>query len=404
MSRLEELIETLCPNGVEYKKLRDVATISRGGSFQKKDYVEDGFPCIHYGQIYTLYGLFVSETANYISEEVAGKQKKAVTNDVIMAVTSENMEDVCKCVAWLGNGDVAVSGHTAIIHHTLDPKYLVYWLHSSMFYSQKVKLAHGTKVIEVKPDSLGTVMLPVPPIEVQHEIVRILDDFTELTEKLITELTTELSARKKQYDYYAKQLFLGTNAENVELSEIASFVYGYTDKAKDTGDARFIRITEINDQGCLKEEEKNYITLNADAMKSLLKKGDLIMARTGATYGKTLFFDSDYPSVFASFLIKIIPSDRLLNRYYWHFTKTSLYWDQASKLVTTGGQPQFNTPAVKRIRIPLPPIEVQRYVAETLDQLDNLNNGLSIGISTEIESRQKQYGYYRDKLLSFKEI
>ena len=210
MSKLDALIAELCPNGVEIKKLRDVATVSRGGSFQKKDYVEAGFPCIHYGQIYTLYGLFVDQTANYISEEQAEKQKKAVTGDIIMAVTSENIEDVCKCIAWLGDTEVAVSGHAAIIHHTLNPKYLVYFLHSSRFTEQKTKLEHGTKVIEVRPDDLLDINIPVPPIEVQREIVRILDNFTELA----AELTAELTARKKQYEYYRDKLLSFSEIQN----------------------------------------------------------------------------------------------------------------------------------------------------------------------------------------------
>lgn len=167
MSRLAELIQELCPNGVEEKRLRDIATVSRGGNFQKKDYVEDGVPCIHYGQIYTQYGLFVDKTISFISEEKAQKQKFAVKNDVVMAVTSENIDDVCKCVAWLGDEDVAISGHTAIIHHIINPQYLVYYLHSTMFYKQKTKLAHGTKVIEVTPDKPLDITLPVPPAEVQ---------------------------------------------------------------------------------------------------------------------------------------------------------------------------------------------------------------------------------------------
>ena len=149
MTKLEELIQELCPDGVEYKPLGDIATISRGGSFQKKDYTENGVPCIHYGQIYMYYGLFAEKTLTYISEEVAQKQKFAEPGDIIMAVTSENMDDVCKCMAWLGSEKVAVSGHTAIIHHSINPKYLVYWLHSAMFCQQKIKIAHGTKVIEV---------------------------------------------------------------------------------------------------------------------------------------------------------------------------------------------------------------------------------------------------------------
>ncbi len=202
MNRLEELIKELCPNGVEYKKLGEIALISRGGNFQKKDFAVSGVPCIHYGQIYTKYGLYTDKVITYINEKVGKKSKYAETNDIIMAVTSENVDDVCKCVAWLGKENVAVSGHTAIIHHDQDAKYLSYYFHSVHFYKQKKKLAHGTKVIEVTPDRLNEVQIPVPPLEVQHEIVHILDNFTELT----MQLKEELVARKKQYEYYRDKL------------------------------------------------------------------------------------------------------------------------------------------------------------------------------------------------------
>lgn len=202
MTKLEQLIKELCPNGVEYKKLGEVATISRGGNFQKKDFCEDGVPCIHYGQIYTRYGLFADKTLTFISEEAAKKQKYAVKNDIVMAVTSENIDDVCKCVAWLGDDEIAISGHTAIIHHTLNPKYLCYYFHTAMFYAQKKKLAHGTKVIEVTPDKLTDITIPVPPIEIQVEIVKILDEYSTSVTALQQELEKELTARKKQYEYY----------------------------------------------------------------------------------------------------------------------------------------------------------------------------------------------------------
>ena len=110
MSKLDELIAELCPDGVESKPLSEIATITRGGNLQKKDFTESGVPCIHYGQIYTKYGLFTDRTYTFVSESTASKQKKAVPGDIVMAVTSENIEDVCKCVVWLGDGDVAVSG------------------------------------------------------------------------------------------------------------------------------------------------------------------------------------------------------------------------------------------------------------------------------------------------------
>ena len=192
------MIERLCPDGVEFKPLGEVATVVRGGNFQKKDFAPEGFPCIHYGQIYTQYGLHATETISCVSEEVASKSKKAHPGDIVMAVTSENIEDVCKCVTWLGGGDVAVSGHTAIIRHTLNPKFLTYYFHSDAFYSQKRRLAHGTKVIEVTPSKLLDVRIPVPPVEIQQEIVRVLDSFAELE--------AELEARKRQYAYYRDRL------------------------------------------------------------------------------------------------------------------------------------------------------------------------------------------------------
>ena len=134
MSKLDDLIEELCPDGVEYKTLGDIATITRGGNLQKKDFRENGFPCIHYGQIYTKFGLFTDRALSFIDNEVAEKQKKAVPGDIVMAVTSENVEDVCKCVVWLGATEVAVSGHTAIIHHNQDAIFLAYYFHSSHFF------------------------------------------------------------------------------------------------------------------------------------------------------------------------------------------------------------------------------------------------------------------------------
>ena len=128
------------------------------------------------------------------------------------------------------------------------------------------------------------------------------------------------------------------------------------------------------------------------------------MARTGATYGKTLYVTTNDPAVYASFLIKIDPDcDFLLSRYYWHFAQSSLYWEQANKLVTTGGQPQFNSNALKQIVIGIPSIDRQKEIIRILDRFDAICNDLSEGLPAEIEARQKQYEYYRDKLLTFKE-
>ena len=167
---------------------------------------------------------------------------------------------------------------------------------------------------------------------------------------------------------------------------------------------RYIRITDIDESGRLKHLDIKFLNLSENNRRYLLKKGDLVMARTGATFGKTLYFDNNEPAIYASFLIKIeLSSNRILNRFYWHFSKTSLYWDQANNLVSTGGQPQFNTGAIGNVIVPVPPLEEQKRIVAILDRFDKLCNDLSEGLPAEIEARQKQYEYYRDKLLTFKE-
>jgi type I restriction enzyme S subunit len=192
--------------GVVPVKLGDIATISRGGNFQKKDFTDNGVPAIHYGQIYTKYGISANETLVSVSEEVAKKSKKAVKDDIVMAVTSENVEDVCKCVAWMGEEEIAVSGHTAIIHHNQNAKYLAYYFHTEDFAIQKRKLAHGTKVIEVTPDKLSEVIIPLPSRDEQERIVAILDRFDSLCTSISTGIPAEIEVRQRQYEYYRDKL------------------------------------------------------------------------------------------------------------------------------------------------------------------------------------------------------
>lgn len=209
MSKLSEMLKQMCPDGVEYKKLGEVATISRGNGFQKKDFTEKGRPCIHYGQIFMHYskmGIATNKTLTYIDDDKYAKNVKALPNDVVMAVTSENVEDVCKCVVWEGDEPVAVSGHTAIFHTEMNSKFLAYWFNTSDFYAQKLRLAHGTKVIEVTPAAMADIVLPVPPMAVQDEIVRILDEYSGLKAELEEKLAKEIEIIRKKYDYYRDEL------------------------------------------------------------------------------------------------------------------------------------------------------------------------------------------------------
>lgn len=193
-------------NDIPRVSLRSIATISRGSGLSKKDFSEEGIGCIHYGQIYTRLNTFADRTLTCVSDKTANKLKKVNNGDIIMAVTSENVDDVCKCVAWLGKEEIVTGGHTAIIKHNQNPKYLAYYFQTSMFYKDKVKLAHGVKVIEVTPEKLNDIFIPLPSLQEQERIVSILDRFDSLCNDITQGIPAEIEARKKQYEYYRDKL------------------------------------------------------------------------------------------------------------------------------------------------------------------------------------------------------
>lgn len=191
---------------VTWMKINEIGTIYRGIAYSKKDFTETGTPCIHYGQIYTRYGTFANKTFTYVSEELANGKRLAKKGDLVMAVTSENMEDVGKCLAWLGEDDILVSNHACFIRHSLNPKYLAYFLQTSYFFNYKKKISKGVKVIDLDLNMFGDMLIPVPSMEEQERIVSILDRFEALTTDLQIGLPAEIEARRQQYEYYRNKL------------------------------------------------------------------------------------------------------------------------------------------------------------------------------------------------------
>ena len=143
MSTLQELIQELCPNGVEYKKLGEIGTFVRGNGLQKKDFTESGIGCIHYGQIYTYYGLYTNATKSFVNPELAKKLVSVKQGNLIIACTSENIEDICKAVAWLGKEEIVIGGHSCVFVHKENPKYISYFFQTEAFFRQKKKFARG---------------------------------------------------------------------------------------------------------------------------------------------------------------------------------------------------------------------------------------------------------------------
>ena len=193
---------------VEWKTLGEVAELVRGNGLSKKDFSEFGVPAIHYGQIYTYYGNETEETLSFVSPETAKKLQKVYPGNIVITNTSENVEDVCKAVLYSGNVEAVTGGHASIIR-TKDcilPKYLVYYTLTLDFFTQKKRLAKGTKVIDVSAKDLAKIIIPLPPLSEQRRIAEILDRFDTLTNSISEGLPREIALRRKQYEYYRDAL------------------------------------------------------------------------------------------------------------------------------------------------------------------------------------------------------
>ena len=384
MSRLDELIAELCPDGVEYKTLGEIGTFIRGSGLQKKDFTESGVGCIHYGQIYTFYGSFAYKTKTFVSEELAKTLKVVTRGDLIFAITSENIEDVCKCLAWLGEDDIVIGGHSAIFKHNQNPKYITYYTQTEDFFRQKRRVVTGTKVIEAAPSKLSLIKIPVPPLPIQEEIVRILDKFAELT----AELTAELAKRKQQYQYYSQDLFSKYNNNFIALGNIAEIGTGSsnTNEEVDDGDYPFfVRSQEIRKKDTWEYDETAIIT-----------------AGDGVGVGKIFhYIEGKYALHQRAYRIHII-SKNVLPKYFFYCMKNT-FLSYITQNAVHASVTSIRKRMLDNYLVPVPPLEEQERIVAILDRFDALCNDLTSGLPAEIEARKKQYEYYRDKLLTFKE-
>lgn len=186
--------------------LGDLGTFTRGNGLQKKDFTETGVGCIHYGQIYTRFGAFTEKTLTYVEDNLASHLLQVEKGNLVIACTSENVEDICKSVAWLGDETICTGGHACVFRHNQNPKYISFFFQTEYFFNQKVKYTYGTKVKDIKPDNIAKIKIPLPSLKEQERIVSILDNLYNLTNNLTSGLPAEIEKRRQQYEYYRDKL------------------------------------------------------------------------------------------------------------------------------------------------------------------------------------------------------
>ncbi len=198
---------------VEWKPLDEIGEFIRGKRFTKADYVDEGIGAIHYGEIYTHYGVFAHKTHSKVRSDMAASLRYAEPSDVVIAGVSETIEDVGKAVAWLGEEKVAIHDDSYAFRHNMNPKFIAYAMQTNAFHDQKAKYVSSGKIKRLLIDGVKNVRLPVPfphdpakSLEEQTRIVAILDKFDTLTTSISEGLAREIELREKQYAYYRDQL------------------------------------------------------------------------------------------------------------------------------------------------------------------------------------------------------
>ena len=188
--------------GWEVKTFGEIGTLERGAGISKKDFVDDGLPCIHYGQLHTIFGAYTRKTITFIPKDLLPKYKIAYPGDLILAITSEDVEGSCKSTAWLGDYDVVVGSDAAIFHHNQNGIYLSYYTRTKAFYNEKAKYAKGFKVTHISTKEIASISICVPPLSIQNTFANKIEQIERqktIIQESITDLETLLASRMQYW-------------------------------------------------------------------------------------------------------------------------------------------------------------------------------------------------------------
>lgn len=366
MSRLAQLIEELCPNGAVYKTLGEICeTYTPPKKIATKDIIGEGkYPVIDQGAI------FISGYTN---------DKEAVLPKYEYVIFGDHTETVKYVDFQFAQG---ADGIKILQTNSCMPKYLYY-----SFVNFYIKTGKYTRHWSVAKETI----IPVPPLPVQREIVSILDKFTELT----TELAVELADRKKQYKYYSTALFDNAKKSGVGfIKDICCIEKGKTPIQKAIPGEYPMVVTTTERKSC----NSYQFDTKAVCIPLVSSRGHGVASLNHVYYQEGKF-------ALGNILCALIPKDeaKVFPKYlYYYFEQTKDY--TLVPLMKGGANVALHMKDIDKLKIPIPPLSEQQRIVNILDRFDSLCNDISNGLPAEIDERQKQYEYYRDKLLTFKNI
>ena len=380
MNRIDELIKKLCPNGVEYKKASEIKIESFWLMPSTPTYIADGVPYITSKNIKN--GKINFENVNYISEKdylSISSNRTIKKNDLLITMIGTIGETafVEEDIKFYGQNMYLIRLNEKVINR----KFFNYYLTSEKIKNSLVSRKNTSSQGYIKAGSIENLLLPVPPLEVQCEIVHILDNFTLLS----AELSAELKARQMQYEYYRNRLIKETNkveCKNLTLEDIL--------KIKNGKDYKHLKKGEYPVYGT-----GGVMTYVDDFVYD---KPSVLIPRKGSL-DKIYYVEEPFWNVDTIFYTEINENE-VIPKYVYYYLQN----EHLEKLNIAGGIPSLTQATLNKVKITIPSKDIQKSVVEVLDNFDKICNSLMDGLPAEIEARQKQYEYYRDKLLTFKEL
>lgn len=405
MSRIDDLIAEHCPAGVERLTLSDVGELIRGRRFTKADYVEEGLGAIHYGEVYTDYGTWTTRVNRFVRASMRESLRLARRGDLVIAATGENVADLGKAVAWLGDDEVAVHDDCYIYRHSLDPKFASHLFQSSDFHRQKAQFATEAKLARISGANLGKIKISVPPLAIQREIASILDKM----ETLKAELEAELEYRSRQYAYYRQVILDLVDADKVSLGSLGKWQGGITPSKSnraywESGTIPWLASMDVSDTST--------DTIRGRVTRAALEETPLhlVPAPSVAVVMRSNILRRVLPvglikvdTTLNQDLRLLIPRDGVNPEYVYQALLADSDRIRSTCVRTDGSMAAVDSQSLFAWEIPLPSIDEQGRVARALRNFDNLVNDLTVGLPAEIAARSKQYEYYRDKLLTFED-
>ena len=399
--KIEKLITELCPKGVEFKEIQSVCkNITSGGtpSTSRIEYYGGKIPWLRTQEVdwLEIYDASIKITEEGLNNSSA---KLIPSNCVIVAMYGATAAKVAINKIPLCTNQACCN--LEIDEKQADYKYVFYWLCNE--YINLRNLGEGSQS-NINGKKVKKFLIPLPPLAVQEEIVKILDNFTELESELESELEAELEARKKQYEHYRDvMLTFGDEVEWKSLGEVAKTYDGthQTPKYTTTG-VPFVSVENIKN---IYSTKKCISSADFEKYKYKPKEDDLFMTRIGSI-GICAVVENADPLAYYVTLSLIRPDQKqVLTKYLKFIIESGIGKSELYKRTLVNATPiKINLGEIGKIKIPLPPLTEQARIVAILDKFDALVNNISIGLPAELNGRRKQYEYYRDKLLTFKEL